>query len=154
MSLHVCSGEFDSSVVLGVYQLILQRDLLKRIFISWMCAYQVFDRAKVEKFECMGLVALVWHKKMFRVSVSWHRGENKFLKNQTFHLMALIESYIFTSGAAVDKKGSGWETRNCGFTNSGSFGVIIFGNCKHMCRFTISFLYPVLCMYFSNSYPL
>ena len=55
--------------------------------------------------------------------------------------MALIESYIFTSGAAVDKKGSGWETRNCGFTNSGSFGVIIFGNCKHMCRFTISFLY-------------
>ena len=42
-----------------------------------MFAYQVFDRAKVEKFECMGLVALVWHKKMFSVSVSWNRGENK-----------------------------------------------------------------------------
>lgn len=108
----------------------------------------------MEKFEYMGLVALVWHKKMFRVSVSWNKGENKFLKNQTFHLMALIESYISTSGAAVDKKGSGWETRNCGFTNSGSFGVIIFGNPKHMCSFTISSLYPVLCIYFSNSYPL
>ena len=105
----------------------------------------------MEKFEYMGLVALVWHKKMFRVSVSWNKGENKFLKNQTFHLMALTESYISTSGAAVDKKGSGWETRNCGFTNSGSFGVIIFGN---MCSFTISSLYPVLCIYFSNSYPL
>ena len=87
----------------------------------------------------------LWYgtRRRSRGSVSWNR-EGRFLKNQSLRLMALTESYISISGATVGKEGSGWETRNCGFTSSESFGVIICGDPKHMCRVTVSSFFVVV----------